>query len=520
MNRRSRLRIAIYARYSTDHQNPASVDDQVGLCRALIGNQFGKRAASVAVFSDAAISGATMERPGMNHLLKEVGAGRFDIVVAEGLDRVSRSLKDIATIHEALNYHGVKIWTAHEGQITDLHVGLKGTMNALFLRDMKEKVRRGLNARVAAGYAASSCAYGYRVVRGVVDDKGRNVNGVREIDETAAAVIRRIYQEYADGRRASEIVAGLNRDAIPAPGGGLWKKNALLGSSRKQEGVLRTEIYLGKLVFNKTRVARDPVSNKKRYILLPAEQWTRVDVPHLRIISDELWAAVRKRDHPQVQQRKKKPPRTLTAHNQHALSGWVVCGCCGSPKNLANESRYVCSGYRYARTCKNSRGTKEPVLLDAVFDELRVRVTSGRAFRPALEKAYAAEIRESKRLLKAAADIEAKIARLTNAIAEGVNHKAATQLVIGLQDELTQIHEKVDALAIPVLPDEDTIRRRLFETLHKVKVDGDIRDQRIVFNHLLKAVTLTPIIEQRSGETVAIELKEEGWPGFWREIAS
>ena len=130
-------RIGIYARYSSDLQNPSSVDDQVRLCRDLIADQFGGDH-QVLVFKDAAISGATMERPGMARLLAAAKTGRIDLVIAEGLDRLSRSLKDIAAIHETLGYYGVTIWTAHEGQITELHVGLKGTMNALYLKDMRD----------------------------------------------------------------------------------------------------------------------------------------------------------------------------------------------------------------------------------------------------------------------------------------------------------------------------------------------------------------------------------------------
>src|SRR5690606_7488661 len=106
---------------------------------------------------------------------------QFDVLIAEGLDRISRSLADIASIHEVLQHCGVTIWTGHEGAVTDLHIGFKGTMNALFLRDMKDKVRRSHRAIASSGRAAAGIAYGYRVVRGVLDDKGQYINGLREI---------------------------------------------------------------------------------------------------------------------------------------------------------------------------------------------------------------------------------------------------------------------------------------------------------------------------------------------------
>ena len=294
------LRLAIYARYSSDLQNPSSVDDQIKLCRRLIADQFRGRAdpETTLVFSDSAISGSTLLRPGLVRLLNAAKAGRMDMVIAEGLDRLSRNLKDIAAIHETQDYHQGTIWTAHEGRISELHIGLKGTMNALFLRDMKARVKRGQKARVEAGYAASSCAYGYRPVRGVVDAKGRNVNGVREIDEAAAQVIRRVYDEYIAGRKIPRIVEDLNRDGIPAPNGGLWKRNAIMGGVLKQEGILRNEIYTGKLIFNRSHVVRDPITNKKKFIHNPEADWTKVEVPHLRIVSDAQWAAVRRLEIP------------------------------------------------------------------------------------------------------------------------------------------------------------------------------------------------------------------------------
>lgn len=524
MDRPPHLRFAIYARYSSDLQNPSSVDDQVGLCRALIADQLGGDPNNALVFSDAAISGATMDRPGILRLLAAAKAGRIGLVVAEGLDRLSRSLKDIAAVFETLSYHGVSIWTAHEGRITELHVGLKGTMNLLFLRDMKARVKRGQAARVAAGFAAGSRAYGYRVVRGVVDAKGRNVNGVREINEAEAEVIRRIYREYAQGRKISEIVADLNNDGIPSPGGGLWKRNAIMGGAAKQEGILRNEIYLGKLVANRHHVVRDPVTNRKRFVLNPESKWTKVEVPHLRIVTDDQWAAVRKLDQPRQTAAKEAPeapkPRILKVHNQHALTGWVKCGWCGGTKQLANESRYLCSTHRYAKQCKNSRGTKEPLLMSATFDALRTRINEGGDFRPKFAVAFAREARRGEKLQKQAADIETRIARLVTAIERGVDEEHTTQRILSLQGELAQLRQNIQVEAMPPLPTEEVIRAALLRAVVDVEMSRDVERTRLMFECLLKEIVLTPIVGQARGETMAITLREQGWPDFWKLLKS
>ena len=58
--------------------------------------------------------------------------GEFNILLAEALDRISRDQADVATLYKHLKFAGVTIVTLAEGEVTELHVGLKGTMNALF----------------------------------------------------------------------------------------------------------------------------------------------------------------------------------------------------------------------------------------------------------------------------------------------------------------------------------------------------------------------------------------------------
>src|SRR5689334_21728717 len=155
-----RLRAALYARYSDPLQKLTSIEDQLRLCR----EHAERMGASItATYSDAAITGATLlRRPGIRALLADAKAGQFDVVIAEAQDRLSRSLRDIADIFERLSAAGVTIVTVGEGELSDLHVGLKGTMNAIFLKDLAKKVRRGQRGQVERGRAPGGLAYGYR----------------------------------------------------------------------------------------------------------------------------------------------------------------------------------------------------------------------------------------------------------------------------------------------------------------------------------------------------------------------
>ena len=102
------MRAVIYARYSTDLQREASIEDQVRICRQRIDRE-GWRL--VATYSDAATSGASRLRPGYQKLLEGARAGAFDVVVAEALDRLSRDQEDVAALYKQLRFRGVRILT-------------------------------------------------------------------------------------------------------------------------------------------------------------------------------------------------------------------------------------------------------------------------------------------------------------------------------------------------------------------------------------------------------------------------
>ena len=65
-----------------------------------------------------------------------------------GLGLVSRDQAAVATLFKRLRLAGVQIVTPAEGEISELHVGLKGMMNTLFLKDLAAKTHRGLRGRV------------------------------------------------------------------------------------------------------------------------------------------------------------------------------------------------------------------------------------------------------------------------------------------------------------------------------------------------------------------------------------
>jgi site-specific DNA recombinase len=228
------MRAAIYARFSSDLQDLRSIADQVDLARRYAE---ARSLSVVEVYDDAAISGAsTLNRPGLLRLIADAQARQFDVIVTESLDRLSRSQADIAALYERLQFLGVRIETLADGAVSEIHVGLKGTMSALFLKDLAQKTRRGQIGRVKAGRIPGGRSYAYDVLKDG-DDRGR-----RAINAAEADIVRRIFREYATGKGPLAIVRDLNREGVPGPTGGHWNASAVLGSPKRRNGILNNEL--------------------------------------------------------------------------------------------------------------------------------------------------------------------------------------------------------------------------------------------------------------------------------------
>ena len=520
------VRVAIYARYSSDLQNPSSIDDQVAACRRLVAREF--EAADVAVFSDAAVSGATMNRPGMIAMMRAAEARRFDALAAEGLDRLSRSLKDIATIYERLAHYGVSIHTVHEGPVSPLHVGLKGTMNALLLADMKDKVRRALLARAAEGRHPAGLAYGYRVAR--VD--GREVRGAREIHATEAWVVVRIFREFVAGKAVKAIARGLNDDGVPSPAGGLWSPTAIKGARTRGDGILRKQAYAGVLVYNRSRNSVDPTTGRRRRIANPESEWVRAEVPELRIVDAETWRRAQgllkvqsalpsraRAPREPARRRAKAPP---SPRWRHPLTGLVRCGRCGGAANLADRQRYVCRAARLGRACDNYRAVRAPALFEAVFPRLSESLAAAPELRPAIVASIEDDRRRQAALASRRSSLTARIGRLLAAVENGVGSEQATRRIVDLEDELKTVEREIEAVPPPPAS-ESEIRAALARSLDRIRErygePSSARLWRSAFRLLIERIAISPIEGKPRGSTVSVTLREGGWPAVWRLLA-
>ncbi len=359
------LRVAIYARYSSDNQRDASIEDQIRICREFAEAK-GWQIAEC--YMDHAISGASMMRPGVQMLMEHAQTRKFDVILSEALDRLSRDQADIATIFKRLTFAGVDLVTLTEGEISDLHIGLKGTMNALFLKDLADKTRRGLRGRVEKGRSGGGNCYGYDVVQPTVI-AGEPERGERKINTKEKMIILRIFEEYASGKSPRAIAKSLNADGIPGPSGKAWGPSTIHGNRKRGTGILNNELYIGRLIWNRLRYLKDPETGKRVSRLNPKEEWITKDVPDLALVSDDLWQRVKDRQGTMVIRKNDDKGFWDRRRPRYLLSGLVKCGVCGAGYVNVNQERMGCANARNKGTCENH--------LTIVRDKLEDRVLQG-----------------------------------------------------------------------------------------------------------------------------------------------
>lgn len=206
------MRAALYARYSTEKQSAASIEDQFREC-----DRVAKAAGLqvVARFEDKGISAGTAERAGYQALMAAARRRQFDVIVTEDISRLWRNRAEFGPRSAELEDLGIH-WLSCVGQDTrrdgwGLVVQVLQAMAEHARREASYRTRRGLEGRARQGKTAGGRSYGY--VPAALSGTGRI-----EIDEAQAAIVRRIFERYADGKSPRAIADELNRDKVPAPG--------------------------------------------------------------------------------------------------------------------------------------------------------------------------------------------------------------------------------------------------------------------------------------------------------------
>ncbi|SDH76793.1 recombinase family protein [Roseospirillum parvum] len=490
------LRVALYARYSSDLQSDASVEDQLRLCRARADSEGWQIVES---YSDRAISGASMMRPGLQGLLSDAQEGRFDVVLAESLDRLSRDQEDIAHIYKRLTFRGVKVVTLSEGPVSEIHIGLKGTMGALYLKDLADKTRRGLSGRVMQGKSGGGNAYGYDVVKRVNAD-GAAIRGERTINPDEAEIVRRIFRDYAAGKSPKAIAMTLNKEGIAGPGGNEWGQSTINGNRHRGTGILNNELYIGRMIWNRQRFIKDPDTGKRVARPNPESEWIVSDVPELRIVDQELWDIVKAR---QGTLERAKPNFWKNQRPRNLFSYLLKCGECGGGFAKISQTHYGCSTARNKGTCDNRLAMGQVKLEAAIIEVLQSKLMD-----PALcdvfcqeytrhvnqvRRSHNAALAGHKRELK---KLERDKARMIDSIKEGVPAEVIRDELIRTVDRIGEIERLIaDAQEAPVMLHPNMAQRYRNEVLNLIVALNDEahrHEAADLLRSLIDKVVLTP----------------------------
>lgn len=507
-------RAAVYARYSSDNQSEASIEDQIRLCQERAERDGHEVCKS---YTDHAVSGASLLRPGIQELMRDALAGKFEIILAEALDRLSRDQEDIAGFYKRMRFAGVRIVTLSEGEISDLHIGLKGTMNALFLQDLADKTRRGLRGRVEVGKSGGGNSYGYDVIHKLGDD-GTLVRGDRRINGEEAAIVRRVFNEYAAGHSPRSIAKRLNREGIAAPSGKGWGPSTIHGNRKRGTGILNNELYVGRLVWNRLRYVKDPDTGKRISRLNPESEWITQDVPELRIVDQDLWDRVKARQNEMEaaafgQTNAGHIDRRLPAH---LFSGLMRCGVCGGGMVNLSSVRVGCANARNKGTCGNKLTMRREDLERTVLEALQHQLMD-----PALCEAFASEYaRHLNRLrmernagLKGARAELDKVTRetdrLVQALLDGVPASQVRDRMVQLEKRKGELEARLgqpDEAPILIHPNMAAFYREQVAGLREALIDeGGRAEASALIRTLIERIELAPV-EHDGRRTLAITL--------------
>ena len=265
-------RCAVYTRKSSEEgleQDFNSLQAQREACEAFIKSQAGEGWRLVKTqYDDGGISGGTMERPALQHLLSDIDEGRIDVVVVYKVDRLTRSLADFAKMVEVFDAHHVSFVSITQQFNTTTSMG-RLTLNVLlsfaqFEREVTgERIRDKIAASKKRGmWMGGFCSLGY-------DIRDRRL----VVNQEESKLVRNIYKRYLELGSVRLLKHDLDRRGVVSKvrvskngtrsGGRPFSRGALYE-------LLANPIYIGEIRHKKVR---HPGSTKPSWIDKPGKRF-------------------------------------------------------------------------------------------------------------------------------------------------------------------------------------------------------------------------------------------------------
>ncbi len=510
------MRVAIYARYSSENQSEKSIDDQIRVCQKHIesnGYIFDEKQ----IYVDEAISGSIHNRPGLQALEKAIENKEIDAVAVDDLSRLSRSNHQMLTLVNKFNFFQIKIISVSDGIMTDddnskLGIHIRGLINELYLDDLKKKTMRGLEGQKLRGYSTGESVYGYKsfpVGELRLNKKGQpKYEGmVHKIHEEEAAVVRRIYREFIGGTSISCIAKNLNEEKVPTRRSGDWNTSTL---SR----ILKNEKYTGLWVWRKFKNVRDPLTGKRKQVARSEREQISSFKEDLLIIDKETWEKAQKRwkemdgAWPMAKQTEKtsgEQKSYIYANPTHALAGLIKCKSCnGAMVQVSGKGGGYYGCYNAKRkSCSNKllipRKRVEAIILNDLKEKF-LTVENLKYIYASVEKAIAktlSEVPEDLQIKRGQYEkIEAELRNLLSFIKAGNFSKVVSEAITDAENRGEKLKGEMQALEFQKVnafkaPPKEWIEHRLdkfYETLNK-----NPKAVALALKELLGTIELEPV---------------------------
>lgn len=242
-------RVAAYCRVSTDlEEQQSSLSAQVESFREQINTRPDWELADV--YSDEGLSGTRAEkRTEFLRMIADCDAGKIDYIITKSISRFARNTFECLSYVKHLKEKGVFIYFEKErldtsSAASEMLLSIMAAVAQEESRNISENIKWSFRRQFAEGIGKWSAIYGYKKV-GEVE---------YIIDEEAAGVVRRIFNEYARGSSLPDIIRGLEADGIESPWGRSWAPTVLAN-------MLRNEKYCGDVLIQKF-YTQDHMSHK------------------------------------------------------------------------------------------------------------------------------------------------------------------------------------------------------------------------------------------------------------------
>ena len=448
---------AIYARVSTDKQSKSSTADQIRKCREYAETH------SLAVpveniFIDEAVSGVGADRAELQRMMTAAlsPARPFAAILVDDTSRLSRNMQDTLSIFEKLNFAGVQLFAVSQqidsrSDEADVLFTIHGLMDSRYVKELAKKTHRGSESAILRGLSAGGRCFGYDAV-----PVGEGTAKRLVVNESEARIVRRIFELYVQGLSLKKIAATLNAERIPPPRPRKGKRFATWCQTGIRE-MLARELYIGRIVWNRSRFLKRPGTNRRVRRPRPLSEWKIVNAPDLRIVSDPLWR--------EAQDRRESIKAIFTGNGNRLLprsatspylfSGLLKCGVCGGNLVITTGSkgrrrRYGCSQHYNRGACTNRLTERQEQIEQKLLRDLQAQVFRpevidftldefGRQLKAKLQNVSGnlAKLRARK------AQLDSELRRFAEAIATGANIPAIMEAMRTRQAELNQITEQL-----------------------------------------------------------------------------